>query len=179
MVNWHRRAIGYSSWRHLVSSVKLHDTPAAREVTDADYRDVPLLSPGDVHGPGVLEKGDILADPEFIMLVDALGAGRTSQVLEPLLQALKYRNALVRWSVASSLVRLRSRKAVEPLLAALADRSPMVQSEVVHALAANKFYRRLAAVDPLRRIVRNKRIRRHYPGLWREAREALASCTAP
>ena len=114
------------------------------------------------------------ADPELIMVVNALGSGRKTKVVEPLIRALKRKNALVRWSAASSLVWLRTKKAVEPLTSALRDRSPMVQSTVVQAMHDSKFYRTAAAMEPLRQIVLNQRINRHLPGLWRYAQTVLA-----
>jgi len=121
----------------------------------------------------ILDKNDAPPDPELVVLVGALASGRKEQVVGPLIRALKHRNAFVRWAAVSSLVRLRTRKAVEPLTVALSDRSTWVKGEVVRALISSKFYRTTAAIEPLRRIVRNQRIKRQLPGMWRQAKTAL------
>ena len=121
----------------------------------------------------ILDRNGVPPDPELVVLVGALASGRKDQVVEPLIRALKHRNAFVRWSAVSSLVRLRTRKAVEPLTAALSDRSTWVKGEVVRALFDSKFYRTTAAIEPLRRIVQNQRIRKQLPGMWGQAKVVM------
>ena len=122
----------------------------------------------------VLKRNDVPADPQLLMLVSALGSGRVSQVLEPLVDALRHPSPYVRWSAALALVQLRSKKAVGPLTEALRDRSPMVFGTVVDAMSGSKFYRNAAAIGPLKRIVARQRIQEELPGLWREAKHVLA-----
>jgi HEAT repeat protein len=123
----------------------------------------------------VLERNAAPADPELMFLVGALEAGRKRQVLEPLIRALKHPSPVVRWSAAGALVRLRRPRATGPLTDALRDRSSMVHGTVVFALRDSKFYRTPAAIEPLRRIVRNQRTKKQLPGLWQAAREVLAT----
>ena len=127
----------------------------------------------------VLERDGAPADPEMMLLVGALGAGRKAQVLQPLVLALKHPSAVVRWSAALSLVQLRSKKAVAPLTAALRDGSPMVQGTVVEAMLRSEFYRTPAAAPALQRIVRNRRTKKQWPGLWRNANALLATFPSP
>jgi HEAT repeat protein len=122
----------------------------------------------------VLERNAAPADPELTMLTAALADGRKEQVVDPLVRALKHPSAVVRWSAAFALVRLRSARAIQPLAAALRDRSPMVQGEIVEAMNKSAFYRTALAVEPLARIVRNQRTKKHWPGLWQSAQTLLA-----
>jgi HEAT repeat protein len=78
----------------------------------------------------------LLADPNWT--VTNAGSDALVQIgkaaVEPLLQALKGKNAAIRRDAASVLGRIRDRSAVDPLLAALKDAEPSVRRSAASAL---------------------------------------------
>lgn len=108
----------------------------------------------------------------------ALGSAQGERSIDVLVCGLKEKNQYARWAAAESLVRRQSKRATPALLDALRDRSSMVQSTVVSAMKSNKAYRRPEAIPALKRIVANKSIRKHSPGLWKTAQELIETIRA-
>jgi len=109
----------------------------------------------------VLRRDEVPADPHLVLVVGALADAPADRVFDAVADALRHRNPWVRWSAAESLVRLRTRKAAPLLVEALRDRSHMVQFVAVEAMRRRRSLRSVAAIDPLRRIVRNRQIEQY------------------
>lgn len=117
-----------------------------------------------------LERGEM---EEFSVLW-ALGSGKGERSIDVLIAGLKRQCAYSRWAAAKSLIRRKSKRALPALLEALNDRSSMVRGAIVFAMKSDKKYRRPEALPALRRIIANKSIQKHSPGILAAAREVVA-----
>lgn len=116
-----------------------------------------------------LERGEM---EEFGVLW-ALGSGKGERSIDVLIAGLKRPSPYSRWAAAESLIRRKSKRAVPALLEALNDRSSMVRGAIVFAMKSGKRYRRPEALPALRRIIANKSIQKHNPGILAAAREVV------
>jgi HEAT repeat protein len=91
------------------------------------------------------------------LVVFALSGARPGRVMEALQQAQRHRNESVRYAAAVLLAGFGTAATREPLVAALRDRSHMVRSVARDALTRRKHLQTPAAIQPLRRIVANRR----------------------
>lgn len=114
------------------------------------------------------------ADPNVRVFVSALGSAKpTPQVVSALKRMVTCDDATVRYAAANSLVCLGTREAAHALVSALNDTYPPVQSVAVQAVADNMVYRIHEAIEPLRRIVSDTRLKRTAPETWEQAKNAL------
>jgi hypothetical protein len=107
--------------------------------------------------------------PDPVMLYWALGQADDRDSLVALIDGLRHKNLYVRWAAAESLVRRRDPRSVPALIGVLKDRSGLVRMTVVQAMETNRMYRRPEAIPLLERIVANRTVRKHSPGLWAKA----------
>jgi hypothetical protein len=107
------------------------------------------------------------------MLYWALGEAEDRGSLDALIAGLRHENAIARWAAVESLIRRRDRRAVPAVIGALKDRSHTVKATVVQTMETNRLYRRPEAIPLLERIVANKTICKHSPGLWATAGAVL------
>ena len=103
----------------------------------------------------------------------ALGSATDKRSVEVLIGGLKSKEKYSRWAAAEALVRRRSKKGVPALIEALKDRSTDVKSSVVFGMRAWSDLRRPEAAPALERVVANKAIRKHSPGLHKAAEDVI------
>jgi hypothetical protein len=124
---------------------------------------------------------DLLANPAdwagLYVIYHALGNAVDRRSLDVLLAALKHRELWVRWASCEALIRRKSKRAVPALIEALRDRSDLVKSTLVFSMERNKMLRRPAAIPHLERIVANKSIAKHGPGLHDAASKLIERIT--
>ncbi len=107
----------------------------------------------------------------FLLWHDGQRAPRDARAVEPLIQALKDNDAMVRYDAALALWHLRDKRAVEPLIALLKDSDQHVRDTAVGALWALGDTR---AVEPLIAFVEDEH------NLWRgDAMRALGELGDP
>ena len=103
----------------------------------------------------------------------ALGAAKDKRSFETLITGLKSKDVYNRWAAVESLIRRKCQEAVDPLLAMLNDRSSTVKGRIVFAMKSSRMLRRTNAIPGLNRLIANKSLQKHSPGIVSAAREVL------
>ncbi len=103
----------------------------------------------------------------------ALGSAKGQRSIDVLIEGLNARDQYSRWAAAESLIRRKNKRAVPALTAALKDRSSLVKSAIVQAMKSNRLFRSEEALSALRRIIANKSMQTHSPGICQTAKEVV------
>lgn len=141
------------------------------EVVEAFTRILALIAKNDP--AAILEHSDP-AEPNAVVFVSALGSAKpTPEIVSALRRMVTSDDATVRYAAANSLVRLGTREAAHALVTALDDPYPPVQAVAVQAIADSMVFQIHEAIEPLKRIVSDSRVKRIAPETWQQAKDAL------
>lgn len=140
---------------------ELHPRDLAESI-DAFFWEVARKAPGKL-----IEV--INSHPDWPALYFALGNAKDRRSIDVLIAGLTDKHYIIRSACCISLIRRKSKRAVPYLIEALRDRSHMVKFEVVRAMEKNKMYRLPEAIPYLERIVADRSVAKHSPGLAKSA----------
>ena len=129
-------------------SQAINPAPAEAPVASSSFTPtVPAPEPSVTPSPESLTIQDPLADADQrLRLIRQAGLNKTSDAVNPLIQALYDKNALLRGEAAEALGRIGNSRALRPLETALEDPDPTVRA---HAASALGYLGRSEAVPKL------------------------------
>lgn len=107
------------------------------------------------------------------MLVAALGNAKGKASANALINAMSDKDPFVREAAARALISRKVIAAKPALIKSILDRSSTVVFIVVDAINKLDVFRDPAALPNLRRLLTQKRVKKHSPGTWKRAQEAV------